>query len=183
MQRLAFGSYPEVVTSDRPAQLLRELSADYLWKDVLQTGLVKTPGLIKRLLLLLAHQVGTEVSVNELATQLQMARPTVERYLDLLEQTFVIFRLPSFSTISPQGDSQEPEGFFLGYRYPQCPAERLLDRRIPAGHRQPVGELVHRRGGQTQRPARLPGGAVLLAHAGAVGGGPNRQAGERPAGL
>jgi len=98
MQRLSFGSYPEVVTSDHPARLLRELSSDYLWKDVLQTGLVKTPDLIKRLLLLLAHQAGSEVSVNELATQLRMARPTVDRYLDLLEQTFVIFRLPSFST-------------------------------------------------------------------------------------
>jgi len=98
MQRLSFGSYPEVVTSDEPTQLLRELSSDYLWKDVLQTGLVKTPALIKRLLLLLAHQAGAEVSVSELATQLQMARPTVDRYLDLLEQTFVIFRLPSFST-------------------------------------------------------------------------------------
>ena len=98
MQRLSFGSYPEVVTSDRPERLLRELSSDYLWKDVLQAGLVKTPDLIKRLLLLLAHQAGSEVSVNELATQLQMARPTVDRYLDLLEETFVIFRLPSFST-------------------------------------------------------------------------------------
>jgi hypothetical protein len=98
LQRLAFGSYPEVIQSPDPVPLLRELSADYLWKDVLQTGLVKTPDLIKRLLLLLAHQAGAEVSVNELATQLSMARPTVERYLDLLEQTFVIFRLPSFST-------------------------------------------------------------------------------------
>jgi len=98
MQRLAFGSYPEIVTGDQPAQLLRELSSDYLWKDVLQAGLVKTPDLIKRLLQLLAHQAGSEVSTNELATQLQMTRVTVDRYLDLLEQTFVIFRLPSFST-------------------------------------------------------------------------------------
>jgi hypothetical protein len=98
MQRLSFGSYPEVVTSEQPVPLLRELSSDYLWKDVLQTGLVKTPDLIKRLLSLLAHQAGAEVSVNELAGQLQMARPTVDRYLELLEQTFVIFRLPSFST-------------------------------------------------------------------------------------
>lgn len=112
MQRLAFGSYPEVVTSDRPAQLLRELSSDYLWKDVLQTGLVKTPGLIKRLLLLLAHQVGSEVSVNELATQLPMARPTVERYLDLLEQTFVIFRLPSFSTNPRKEIAKSQKVFF-----------------------------------------------------------------------
>lgn len=98
LQRLAFGSYPEVVLSDNPRRLLRELSSDYLWKDILQTGLVKSPNQIRRLLLLLAHQAGSEVSVNELASQLQMARPTVERYLDLLEQTFVIFRLPAFST-------------------------------------------------------------------------------------
>ena len=65
---------------------------------MLQTGLVKAPDLIKRLLLLLAHQAGAEVSVNELATQPHMARPTVDRYLDLLEQTFVTCRLPSFST-------------------------------------------------------------------------------------
>ena len=112
MQRLAFGSYPEIVTSDQPTQLLRELSSDYLWKDVLQAGLVKTPNLIKRLLLLLAHQTGSEVSVNELATQLQMARPTVDRYLDLLEQTFVIFRLPAFSTNPRKEISKSQKVFF-----------------------------------------------------------------------
>jgi len=112
MQRLSFGSYPEIVTSDQPTQLLRELSSDYLWKDVLQAGLVKTPDLIKRLLLLLAHQAGSEVSVNELATQLQMARPTVDRYLDLLEQTFVIFRLPSFSTNPRKEIAKSQKVFF-----------------------------------------------------------------------
>ena len=112
LQRLNFGSYPEVVTSDAPVPLLRELSSDYLWKDVLQTGLVKTPELIKRLLLLLAHQAGAEVSVNELATQLQMARPTVDRYLDLLEQTFVIFRLPSFSTNPRKEIAKSQKVFF-----------------------------------------------------------------------
>jgi predicted AAA+ superfamily ATPase len=112
MQRLAFGSYPEIVTSGEPIELLRELSSDYLWKDVLQAGLVKTPDLIKRLLLLLAHQAGSEVSVNELATQLHMARPTVDRYLDLLEQTFVIFRLPSFSTNPRKEISKSQKVFF-----------------------------------------------------------------------
>jgi predicted AAA+ superfamily ATPase len=98
LQSLAYGGYPEAVTSgDKPA-LLRNLSSDYLWKDILQTGLVKSPDLIKRLLMLLAHRIGAEISVHELATQLHMARPTVERYLELLEQTWVIFRLPSFST-------------------------------------------------------------------------------------
>ncbi len=112
LQRLAFGSYPEVVLSPDPQRLLRELSSDYLWKDVLQTGLVKSPDLIRRFLMLLAHQAGSEVSVNELATQLQMGRPTVERYLDLLEQTFVIFRLPAFSTNPRKEISKSHKVFF-----------------------------------------------------------------------
>ncbi len=98
MRRLAFGGYPEAVLHEYPDQILRDLSSDSLWKDVLHSGLVKSPDTIKRLLLLLAHQAGAEVSIQELATQLGMARATVERYLELLEQTFVIFRLPSFST-------------------------------------------------------------------------------------
>ncbi len=98
LERMAFGSYPEVVAADDRGGLLRNLSSDYLWKDILQTGLVRNPDLIKRMLALLAHQVGAEVSVQELAAQLHMSRQTVEHYLDLLEQTFVIFRLPSFST-------------------------------------------------------------------------------------
>jgi len=114
-QRLVFGAYPEVVLTPNPVRLLHEFSADYLWKDVLQTGLIKTPDLIKRLLLLLAHQISSEVSVNELATQLGMARPVVERYLDLLEQTFVIFRYLPVALVQhqpTQGDCQGPQGVF-----------------------------------------------------------------------
>lgn len=95
-----------------PRRLLRELSSDYLWKDILQTGLVKTPDLVRRLLLLLACQSGHEVSVNELATQLQMGRPTVDRYLDLLERTLVIFRLPAFSSNPRKEISKSMKVFF-----------------------------------------------------------------------
>lgn len=112
MQSLAFGSYPEVVLAADKVRLLRNLSSDYLWKDILQTGSLKSPDLIKRLLTLLAHQVGNEVSTHELATQLQMARPTVERYLDLLEQTYVIFRLPSFSTNPRKEIARSKKVFF-----------------------------------------------------------------------
>lgn len=98
LRAMVYGGYPEVVTSEDPVALLRELAGDYLWKDILQSGLIKTPDLIRQLLVLLAHQAGSEVSVNELAQQLGMARITVDRYLDLLEETFVIFRLPAYST-------------------------------------------------------------------------------------
>ena len=98
LKSMVFGGYPEVVVSDDKIKLLRELSGDYLWRNILQGGLVKTPYMLRRLLTLLTHQVGSEVSVNELAQQLGMARSTVDRYLDLLEETFVLFRLPTYST-------------------------------------------------------------------------------------
>ena len=69
-------------------------------------------GAIKRLLLMLDHQAGSEVSVNELAVQLQIARPTVDRYLDLLEQTFVIFRLRSLST-NPRKEIAKSQKIFF----------------------------------------------------------------------
>ena len=97
-QSLVFGNYPEVVqTADKQAYLLNLIS-DYLLKDILQMALVKTPEAVRRLLMLLAHQTGSEVSVNELANNLGISRLTVERYLELLERTFVIFTLPAFSS-------------------------------------------------------------------------------------
>jgi len=98
MQSLAFGCYPETTKTTDKQTFLLNLAADYLLKDILQIGLVKTPELLKNLLMLLAHQIGSEVSISELATSLGIARATVERYLELLEQTFVIFKLPAFST-------------------------------------------------------------------------------------
>jgi predicted AAA+ superfamily ATPase len=98
MQSLVFGNYPEVAATNEKEKLLANLTADYLFKDVLQLGLVKSPEQISRLLSLLAHQIGSEVSINELANNLAISRQTVEKYLDILEQTFVIFRLRAFAT-------------------------------------------------------------------------------------
>lgn len=98
LQSLIYGNYPEVVTSPRKDALLINLINDYLFRDILQLGLIKTSDLIKKLLMLLALQIGSEVSVNELATSLNMSRITVEKYIYLLEQSFVLFRLPAFST-------------------------------------------------------------------------------------
>jgi predicted AAA+ superfamily ATPase len=98
LRSIVFGCYPEALTCPDPSRYLLNLSSDYLLKDILQLGMVKNPDLIKRLLMLLAHQIGAESSVSELAGNLAISRATVERYLALLEQTFVIFRLPAFST-------------------------------------------------------------------------------------
>jgi len=98
---------------------------------------VKSPDLIRRLLQLLAHQAGNEVSVNELANHLQMARNTVERYLDLLEQTFVIFRLPAFSTNPRKEITKSRKVFFwdTGIR------NALLDAFSPDEQRPDIGAL------------------------------------------
>lgn len=98
LKSMVFGCYPEVVTSTDKVAVIRELVRDYLWKDALQIGLVRSPEPMCRLLTLLAAQIGSEVSINELATQLQLSRQTVDRYLDLLEQTFIIFRLSAFGS-------------------------------------------------------------------------------------
>lgn len=97
-EQLFYGGYPESVVSAQKEQYLLNLVSDYLLKDIFQSTLIKSPEKVKKLLMLLAYQVGSEVSVAELATSLEMSRITVEKYIDLLERSFVIFRLPAFSS-------------------------------------------------------------------------------------
>jgi len=96
---LTYGLYPEFYLSSKnlAQKLIETISSQYLYQDVLEFEQIKKPQTIVRLLELLAMQLGSETSTNELATNLQVNRDTVERYLDLLEKSFVIFRLRSFS--------------------------------------------------------------------------------------
>lgn len=104
MQRLpdlmVFGSYPEVCSADNPDQrieLLREISQSYLLKDILEIERVKGAKIMMDLLRLIAYQVGSEVSLNELGSQLAIDRKTIARYLDLLEKAFILVNLRGFS--------------------------------------------------------------------------------------
>jgi predicted AAA+ superfamily ATPase len=98
--RLIYGSYPEVLISrdnKLREEYLRELIASYLFKDILALEGIRYSDKLVRLLQLLAFQIGNEVSLSEIGRQLSMSKNTVERYLDLLEKVFVIFRLNGFS--------------------------------------------------------------------------------------
>lgn len=96
--RLVFGYYPEIVSSSgMETKLLKLLASSYLYKDLLMLEQVKKPALIEKLLKALALQLGNEVSNYELAQLIEADKGTVEKYLDLLEKVFVIFRLPAFS--------------------------------------------------------------------------------------
>lgn len=97
-QRLIYGSYPEVLTHSADARdLLLTLSDSYLYKDILSTENLRKPDLLVRLLRALAYQVGSEVSYNELAQTIGSDAKTVERYVELLEKCFIVFRLHGLS--------------------------------------------------------------------------------------
>lgn len=96
--RLVYGSYPDVVNNPGDErEILMQLTNSYLYKDILEWERIRKPDKLVRLLQALAFQVGSEVSLNELGTLVELDKNTVEKYITLLEQTQVIFRLPSLS--------------------------------------------------------------------------------------
>jgi uncharacterized protein len=96
---LVYGSYPEIsLNRDIAKTLLTNLAGQYLYKDVLVWKDIRKPELLDKLLKLLAYQIGSEVSIHELANQLHVKSETVESYIDLLEKSFVVYRLNAYST-------------------------------------------------------------------------------------
>lgn len=96
--RLIYGYYPEIVTKPgEEKELLKLLSGSYLYKDLLMLEQIKKPALLEKLLKALAVQIGHEVRYTEIARTIDSDPKTVEKYIDLLEKAFVVFRLPGFS--------------------------------------------------------------------------------------
>ena len=99
-ERLLFGSYPELIQYsdwDEKKEYLYEIINSYLLKDILVFEGIKHADKIYNLLRLIAYQVGKEVSIQELANQLQLSKNTVANYLDLLSKVFIIFKVEGFS--------------------------------------------------------------------------------------
>jgi len=96
--RLIFGYYPEIVVKKgMEIPLLKNLAGSYLYKDILSLGLVKKPLILDKLLRALALQIGQEVSYKELGETVGADKETVERYIDLLEKSFIVFKLNALS--------------------------------------------------------------------------------------
>ena len=97
--RLVYGYYPEVVTTKNGEEkILRLLSDSYLYKDILLFNGIRKPEKMQELLKALAWQIGSEVNYNELGNLIGLKSETIEEYIHLLEQSFVIYRLNSFHT-------------------------------------------------------------------------------------
>ena len=96
--RMIYGYYPEVVSNPgNEAVILKELSDSFLYKDILSFESINKPDKIVRLLKALAFQIGNQVSYNEVGQLVGLDSKTVERYIDILEKSYIIFRLGSFS--------------------------------------------------------------------------------------
>lgn len=99
-KRLVFGTYPELVSlhhDQLKAEYLRELVNAYLLKDILAFENIRNADKLIDLLRLIAFQIGSEVSLQELGRQLEMSKNTVDKYLDLLSKVYVIFKVRGFS--------------------------------------------------------------------------------------
>lgn len=97
---MIYGLYPALLNYGNALEkekYLMELSNSYLYKDVLELSNIRNSSQISKLLKLLAFQIGSEVSINELAKSLGMSQETVNSYIDLMEKSFILFRLSGYN--------------------------------------------------------------------------------------
>jgi predicted AAA+ superfamily ATPase len=137
---LLYGLYPDITqysSSRDKEKYLLELSSAYLYKDVLELSTIRNSAKIHKLLRLIAFQVGSEVSLNEIAKNLGMSQETVDNYIDLLEKAFVVFRLGGFSRNLRKEVSKRDKIFFwdLGVR------NSLIQNFSPLSLRTDIGAL------------------------------------------
>jgi predicted AAA+ superfamily ATPase len=137
---LQFGMYPEALSIPNSAdkeEFLTNLSYSYLYKDILDLGGIKHSDKIRDLLRLLAFQTGSLISYSELGQNLGMSTETVQRYIDLLEKSFVLFRLTGFSKNLRKEIVKSPKIYFndLGIR------NAVLENFNPPNKRPDLGGL------------------------------------------
>lgn len=114
-ERLIYGSYPEVITLDsfeQKERYLRDLVQAYLLKDILSFEGIRNASKILDLLRLIAFQIGSEVSMQELGQQLGMSKNTVEKYLNLLEKVYVLRKIGGFNQNLRKEISKSPRYYF-----------------------------------------------------------------------
>lgn len=136
--RLVYGAYPEVVVHPGDAQdVLIQLADSYLFKDILWLESIKRPDALVRLVQAIAFQLGNEVSLNELSRTTGMDVKTVDKYLSILEQAFVVFRMGSFRRNLRSELNQARKIYF----YDNGIRNAVIRQFQPVGNRPDVGAL------------------------------------------
>lgn len=97
--RLIYGMYPDVINNKlgEEKEILRNLVNSYLYRDILALGEIRKPEILEKLVRGLALQIGSEVNYNELSQLVSISKDTIQRYIDILEKGYVVFRLRSFN--------------------------------------------------------------------------------------
>jgi len=136
--RIIFGMYPDVVTNPgEETEILTQLAGSYMYKDILAMKDVRRPDILEKLLKALALQIGNEVSYNELARLVEVDKKTIIRYIDLLEKTFIVFRL---SPLSRNARSEIGTGRKI-YFYDNGIRNSIISNYNPLSLRQDTGAL------------------------------------------
>ncbi len=135
---LVYGSYPNVITTRKKhdkIETLKELKTSYLYRDVFDFQGMKNADVFMNLVKALAYQIGNEVSYRELSNLLKVGYATVERYVHILEQTFIIFHLPVFTRNKRRELSKLRKIYFydLGIRNAVINNFNLLNKRDDLG--------------------------------------------------
>jgi len=139
-ERLIFGNYPELIHlhgRQEKTSYLNELASSFLLKDILTFEGIKNADKILKLLQLIAFQIGKEVSLHELGRQLGMHKNTVDKYLDLLSKTFIIFSINAFSRNLRNEISKSKRWYFYDNGIRNILIENVNDINL----RNDVGEL------------------------------------------
>jgi predicted AAA+ superfamily ATPase len=115
-ERLVFGAYPELLKTkgaENKKEILEDIQSSSLFKDILEFQAVKNSSVLFSLLKALALQIGSEVSYNELANIVGLGKKTIERYIDLLENTFILDKINSFHNNLRKQLTKMPKTYFF----------------------------------------------------------------------
>ncbi|MFM7487435.1 MAG: ATP-binding protein, partial [Cytophagales bacterium] len=136
--RLVYGYYPEIVTSPGNEQaLLKQLANSYLYKDILTWERIQKPDKLEKLAQALAFQMAQLISYYELGQTCGLNAETVEKYIQLLEKAFIVFRLPAFS----RNQRNELKKSYKIYFYDNGLRNAIINHFNPVNLRNDVGQL------------------------------------------
>lgn len=96
---LIYGSYPHLVDQPNNQDYLKNLADSVIFKDLMELKTIDNRNGAINLLRLLAYQIGSLVNISELSNRLGINLATIRRYLNIFEQSFIIFPLKPYSKI------------------------------------------------------------------------------------
>jgi len=136
--RLVYGYYPEIINIPGNEQArLKQLASSYLYKDILTWERIQKPDKLEKLAQALAFQMAQLISYNELGQLCGLNAETVEKYINLLEKAFIVFRLPAFS----RNLRNELKKSYKIYFYDNGLRNAVINQFNPVTLRQDIGQL------------------------------------------